>query len=209
VEVKQARRLGSRDAEIAINMAREIAFAGTLDPLRLRHFEPNPAPRGGYRYVDSPELPARRIVSDWDDYAGPGLDTRDERPQIARYGSAERAMNAGERAWLAYQDGLRGRLDEAQVGLFDAASVTPFYGPQQPLTLYLYSLYAVDLSRYEQVPPVPVIQPIGGETTYIDERYIQFVFRPLGFGRIARRRWRRRRPRVVGGPSANRWWPAE
>src|SRR5439155_12649667 len=106
---------------------------------------------------DSSELAARRIVSDWDDCVGCGVQNG---WPIARYGNAGRALKAGTTAWDAYEGGLRTRFFEAFVEMFETVYVNrisfePGAGADSDVEVYLYSLYVADLSRYEWAPPLP------------------------------------------------------
>lgn len=150
MEVEKARRLGHHDAQGAITMAQEEALSGTHDPLNLPSFEPRPRRHPdvyGRGYVDTPELPARRIVSDWDLYMGRGVSHEDDGGPLARYSSnAERAVKAGRPQWLAYEEGFQERVDEADVALIGTIYVTSLYGRRAAMTraiTFLAGLLAV------------------------------------------------------------------
>jgi hypothetical protein len=201
ISPERARRMGEEDAEIAIDIARERPL-GAPDPDELYIADPED-------YRDSPELPARRIATEWDDYLDDRLEEyaielgipedEDATPHVlSRFGRAKTVFKRGdEEAWSAYQDGLADRLEDADVLLVQTIyTVYPVLdeigtlSPDLDTNTYreIRSLYVADLTRFE---PVPV--PGYGDEGAVAEDHVQKGFVPRGEGRI--RRWRRKRAR--------------
>lgn len=176
-----ARELGGNDACRAVKLARELPLAGRVDPGRLRLPSPD-------RYRDSPELPARRITSDWDRrvrHRGPD--------PLALFGKARQAWDAGDEQWAAYQDALFERLKDEEVMLVKTLHTVNFedeYGEARFQDRY--SVYVVDMRRFR-------VGPARGHTdedwgTILSEADVQYAFIPRNEPlRWRWRRWRRRR----------------
>ncbi len=191
----EARRLGAADSEPWIRLAQEVPLGGTGDPEKLRI----PHPR---EYRDSPELPARRVVSEWDDVPP------DSDPFQAGFLRAETSPHVlsrlsgragevyavpgetGEAAWHAYVEGMFDRMKESNVVL--TMTVFMAYGPQPEFNgefVYYFSAYVTDLGRYEaRTAPGHDIQ---GEWVW-DERCIQRAYLPRSLSR-----WEKRKRRKV------------
>jgi hypothetical protein len=181
MNVDEGRQLGRADAEPLIQLAQEVPLAGTGDPEKLRIPPP-------WEYRDSPELPARRVASEWDDLPA-GSD-----PFYSRFMGAETSPHVlsrlpghagevyaipgevGEGAWVAYIEGMFDRLKESNVLL--TMTVFLAHGPQPDFNgefIYYFSAYVTDLSRYEaRTAPGHSIQ---GEWLW-DERAIQRAYLP-------------------------------
>jgi hypothetical protein len=81
------------DASRIIEIAREVPLAGTIDPVRLQL---------GYdwqkSYIDSPELPARRIATEWEDFVDGVLEEKLP-PTISRFGYAGAVWDLQSEQW--------------------------------------------------------------------------------------------------------------
>jgi len=195
ISPKRARKIGEEDAEIAIDIARERPLAGTPDPDTLEIAPPN-------AYQDSPELPARRIATEWDDYLNDddefvrelGIEPPNAPQVLSRFGRAKRVwIDGDDEAWSAYQDGLLDRLEEAEVRLIPTI-YTVYPDPEIGSFVDIRSLYVADESRYEGVgAPGRPDDDAGEGTMALLEDHVQEAFVPRGEGRF--RRWRRRRAR--------------
>jgi hypothetical protein len=186
VEVEEAKRLGREDASAAISLAQEVPLAGTVDPKNLNL--PYDWPR---EYVDSPELPARRVATEWDDYLGEGLPS-ELPPVLSRFGHGKQASDASEEVWYAWQDGLIETFKATSVLFFPTIHIREKF-PDEGTGEYLMlrSMYVTDLRRYKALPSPTWFTESEEEGPLPLERYIQQCFLPLGLSRLAHRRRQR------------------
>ena len=190
----EARTLGQVDAEPLIQLAQEVPLGGTGDPEKLRIPPPN-------EYRDSPELPARRVASEWDDLA-PGVDpffalfssSKTSPPVLSRLpGHAGQVYEAsgktGEAAWGAYVEAVCDRMKESDVMM--TTTVFMAFGPQPEFNgefVYYFSAYVTDLRRYEaRIAPGHNVE---GDWLW-DERVIQRAYLPKNLSRWEKRKRRK------------------
>lgn len=188
MDLEKAKKLGIGDAEPLIRLAKEQPLAGRRgDPEKL-HL-PHPS-----TYQDSPEMPARRVASDWDDYP-PGTDPfspyEESRPSVLSRlpGHAQEVFNAEDHAWKTYLQALFDRMSESEALL--TTTVYLAYGPWPDFNgefSYVFSAYVADLHRYE-LREAPV-HTVDGELLW-DERCFQRAFIPKDLSWLSKRRRRR------------------
>ena len=182
---EDARQIGREDAAVAIQIAREVPIAGTSDPqdLQLPYNWPE-------SYRDSPEMPARRIASYWEDYLA--WDRQAFLPEnqpsvLVRFGQAGRIWTeAGDAEWAAYVETLSEEAQKADVWLFFTGSEVPY--PELETTYWIWSVYVADLSRYERLPGMRLVSQ---EPVVIDERDLIDGLIPQGLSWLSRRRRKR------------------
>jgi hypothetical protein len=198
MDFTSARRLGEDDAPRLIDIAQEVPLGGTGDPEKLQIPDP-------WCYRDSPELPARRVASDWDEYPhfhpydNPIYPIGDNKPKpnvLTRIdGHAGEVYEdlppgeAGEEIWADYQAGLFQALEEAEVALVPTVYIA--YGPSPDFNgefTYIFSNYVVDLARYE---PRSMPQEQIQDDLFAPELFLQRVCIPRGLSRWQKRRRRR------------------
>ena len=185
MDVEKGKEWGAEDAEPLILLAKERPLAGNRgDPEKLRL--PHPS-----EYQDSPELPARRVASDWADYP-PGFNPfspyEETRPNVLSRlpGHAGKAIEAEGDVWDAYLQSLFDRMREADTLL--AVTVYLAYGPWPDFNgefSYVFSAYVADLGRYE-LREAPA-HSVDGELLW-DERCFQRAFVPKDLSWLAKRK---------------------
>jgi hypothetical protein len=196
ITADRAREMGEEDAEAAIEIARE-------QPLSRRAFSANELRSIAHpsAYKDSPELPARRIATEWeahragrDDHALElGVEPPNAPHVLSRFGRAKQVWKDGDdEAWFAYEGGFLDRLEEADVILVQ--TIYTVYPDDVGTYVDIRSLYVADGMRYETVPVPGRPDPeIHEDAKAVFEEHVQEAFVPRDEGRL--RRWRRRTAR--------------
>lgn len=186
MSVEDAKAWGKRDAQRAIELARE-----TDDELAGIEVVSFPARSMGWPDPGRPGSPARRLCSDWDDtteegiYAGP-----EDLPIAGRISSeAAKAARSGGAAWDAYWDALELELRRANVALL----VTYFDHPYE--RTHIRSMYVVDNDRFPVWNGKELMGFQEDEDTLIEETYVQEAYLPekKSIGERLRQFFRRRR----------------
>lgn len=156
----------------------------------------------GNHYQDSPELPARRIASEWEDFRHSQPLPEPRRSVFTKFGHGTQVVEAdpddgdGE-VWDAYGDAITQTLKKAGVRLV-LAYKSEYYKQWYPTaeedpypSCEVFSLYAVDLLRWEpDFSGVPVSE--DGEALF--EGSLQEAIRPRTFSLMDRLRRRFNRP---------------
>lgn len=193
---EEAKRFGREDAESAVAVARETPIAGTTDPDDLNL--PYDWPR---KYRDSPELPARRIASYWDDL-DPGTFWPEGLPtSLVKFGHAKEAFDgADEDIWTTYVTTLNETAQAAEVIFIETVYMDYPYAEMPETYILIASTYVADLRRYEMIERTwRTMDYVAGEgRNSYDERCIMDSFIPRSMsGRARRRRIRQLQKRVA------------
>jgi hypothetical protein len=164
-----AQRLAKKDAAAIVELARERPVAGLRD-LRGRSFG-----KTGRNYRYTPELPARRFATQWDEYLEKGELPGESPPLLVLFGNAQKVWdteNQHEENWAAYCDQLYEICDSSNVAVVQTyfpISITEVntaqhqsvseterflvsMGDVRGEAFEIHSLYAIDFPRYELVP---------------------------------------------------------
>jgi hypothetical protein len=179
MNVEQVRGLAWEDAVQGIELARERPIAGLIDT-RDKY-----VPVGeNYRY--SPEIPARRWVTEWDDYKRNG-ELPDPRPPVfTRVGRARQVWDIKDQPelWDAYLDAFIESMKGNDVVYYE--TYTPFYGGPDPflaemedaraIVEEIHSIYVVDEKRYAVDKKRTAMTQIG--TNCILESTLMPMFKP-------------------------------
>jgi hypothetical protein len=185
----EAQTLGEEDAEVAIAVAREEPLAGTLDPKKLRI--PHPS-----NYRDSPELPARRIATEWGDQ--PVGEHVGVPPVLTKFGRAMTMYDMeSDDAWIAYTHAIEDMLRAAEVMHTETLHIIYGHGEFEGRAEAVRSIYVVDLKRYEVNSALGVTDWINSDVgTLPMELDLMNAIVPRNLSRFERAR-RRREKRAI------------